>query len=62
MIRSSWATVSKQLDHFFLLPFASNETAQLRAMAIESYLEICGYTWDDVIQCIIKEDSSKFDA
>lgn len=56
--KATWQMVSDQLDKLFVLPFAKNETPELRAAMIEAYLEACSYTWDDVIQCIIMENKS----
>jgi hypothetical protein len=58
MARQSWAVVSEQLDCFFVLPLANNETIQLRAIAIESYLVLSGWTWDQVLDQIVKPEGN----
>jgi len=47
--KAPYSQVSEQLDKFFFLPFAENETPDVRAQAIESYLHITGWTWDEVL-------------
>lgn len=47
--KAPYSQVSEQLDKFFFLPFKENETPDMRAEAIESYLKITGWTWDEVL-------------
>jgi hypothetical protein len=58
MVKVSWKVVSEQLDRFFLLPFAEGEDVNTRALAIESYLHISGWTWDSVLDSIWMEDKN----
>lgn len=53
-----WLQVSAQLDHFFFSPFASNETPFIRAEMIDSYLSVSGWTWDEVLDQIIKPEGN----
>lgn len=53
-----WLQVSAQLDHFFFSPFASNETPFIRAEMIDSYLHVSGWTWDEVLDQIIKPEGN----
>lgn len=57
-MKASWKTVSENLDRLFFLPFASNETPALRAEMIEAYLHAYGYTWDMVLDQIIKPEGN----
>ncbi len=50
----SYATVSEQLDKFFFLPFGKNESPMMRAEALDAYLKVAGWSWDDILKEISK--------
>lgn len=54
-MKSSWETVSSGMDQLFFRPFHRDETAYDRAKAIENFLKLNGWTWDEVLDTIAKE-------
>ena len=53
-----WREMSETLDKLFFLPFAPNEDAHLRSLAIEAMLSASGWTWDEVLNQIIKPEGN----
>ncbi len=49
-----YTTVSEQLDKFFFLPFGKNESPMMRAEALDAYLKVSGWSWDDILKEISK--------
>jgi hypothetical protein len=39
----------EQLDRLYCLPLAKNETAEMRADAIEAMVQASGWTWDQIL-------------
>lgn len=58
MFKQPYEFVSLELDKLFFLPFAENETAQMRADAIDAMLLVCGWTWDEVIAEMAKPEGN----
>lgn len=46
----SFHLLSEKLAQLFFLPFAPNETPELRALAIEKLLEMSGWDWDTYLE------------
>jgi hypothetical protein len=46
--------LSKELDKLFFLPLVGCETAELRAVAIEQFLMLNGWNWDQVLEELYK--------
>jgi len=58
MFKQPYEFVSLQLDKLFFLPFASNETPETRATAIEALLQATGWTWDEVLAEMAKPEGN----
>jgi hypothetical protein len=58
MFKQPYEFVSIQLDKLFFLPFASNETPEMRSIAIEAMLQAAGWTWDEVLNEIAKPEGN----
>jgi len=54
-MRSNYQTISIGLDQLFFNPFIKNETPEDRAEAIDNFLKLNGWTWDQVINHILQE-------
>lgn len=54
MIKRPWAEISEQLDRLFFLPFAANESVELRDASIQAYLSMSGWNWDQVLDALFK--------
>lgn len=55
---AAWQEVSQQLDALFFMPFAPQETPELRSQSIESYLHSVGWNWDAVLTAQWLEDKN----
>jgi len=53
--RLSWEMVKVGLDQLFFNPFCRDETPQDRADAIDQFLTVNGWTWDEVLEGIANE-------
>jgi hypothetical protein len=58
MFKQPYEFVSIQLDRLFFLPFAPNETVEMRSIAIEAMLQASGWTWDEVLNEIAKPEGN----
>lgn len=54
-MKSKWETISAGLDQLWFSPLSDCETIEDRADAIESFLKLNGWTWDEVLNYIAKE-------
>lgn len=43
------------LDQLYLLPFLEHETPNDRAQAIDNYLRMSGWDWNNIIERLTKE-------
>lgn len=57
-MKASYDEVVKQLDKLFFLPLSEGETPELRAEAIDAYLNSVEWTWDDVLDQIGKPNGN----
>jgi hypothetical protein len=55
-MKSVWETISIGLDQLWFTPLSDCETIQDRADAIETFLSTNGWTWDEVLKEIGKDD------
>lgn len=55
-MKSNWDTISRGLDELWFTPLMSFETIQDRADAIDIFLKSNGWTWDEVLKEIGKDD------
>jgi hypothetical protein len=56
-MRPNYQTIVIGLDQLFFLPLMEKETAQDRADCIEAYLKLNGWTWDEYINELSKEET-----
>ncbi len=49
MRKLTFKQLTDQLDRLYCLPLAKNETAEMRADAIEVVVQTSGWTWDEII-------------
>lgn len=54
-MKAPWETVSVGLDQLWFTPFTEGESPQDRAGAIDNFLKLNGWTWDEVLNEIVKE-------
>ena len=57
-MKTSYKEASSNLDKLFFLPLSINETIDQRKIAIDAYLESVGWSWDDVLNQILKSDAN----
>jgi hypothetical protein len=55
-MKSPWTTITAGLDQLFFSPMIEEESLDDRATTIDNFLAANGWTWDDVIQEMAKED------
>lgn len=58
MARLSYSVLVVELDKLFFLPFAANETPEMRMDSIEATLLAYGWTWDQMIEELSKPEGN----
>ena|SRR5258706_2318117 len=54
--RLAWTTICYGLDQLYFSKLIPGETEKDRAQAIDRYIELNGWTWDQVVEEISKEN------
>ena len=57
-MKLTYKDVCTQLDQLFLMPLHYNETIEQRDLSVQAYLESVGWTWDDIIEELLKPISN----